>query len=65
LQWNFWRLPEVNPFITILLLLQLVHISFFAINQENMLENKNFSISQILTLPFTEITTAGRNLEEV
>jgi len=33
------------------LLLQLVHISFFAMKKRNILENKSLSTSHLLTLP--------------
>ncbi|MBI5390116.1 hypothetical protein HZB02_01380, partial [Candidatus Woesearchaeota archaeon] len=44
-------LAEVSPFITILLLLQLVQMSFGAIRTPNISKNKNLSVSHLLTLP--------------
>ncbi|MBI5390827.1 hypothetical protein HZB02_05005, partial [Candidatus Woesearchaeota archaeon] len=47
----FCFLAEVSPFITILLLLQLVQMSFGAIRTPNISKNKNLSVSHLLTLP--------------
>ncbi|MBI5390155.1 hypothetical protein HZB02_01590, partial [Candidatus Woesearchaeota archaeon] len=48
----FCFLAEVSPFITILLLLQLVQMSFGAIRTPNISKNKNLSVSHLLTLPY-------------
>ncbi|MBI5390463.1 hypothetical protein HZB02_03170, partial [Candidatus Woesearchaeota archaeon] len=47
----FCFLAEVSPFITILLLVQLVQMSFGAIRTPNISKNKNLSVSHLLTLP--------------
>ncbi|MBI5389305.1 hypothetical protein HZB01_02910, partial [Candidatus Woesearchaeota archaeon] len=58
----FCFLAEVSPFITILLLLQLVQMSFGAIHTPNISKNKNLSISQLLTLPEDLTRELGRTL---
>ncbi|MBI5390832.1 hypothetical protein HZB02_05030, partial [Candidatus Woesearchaeota archaeon] len=58
----FCFLAEVSPFITILLLLQLVQMSFGAIRTPNISKNKNLSVSHLLTLPFFLILPARKCL---
>ncbi|MBI5390388.1 hypothetical protein HZB02_02785, partial [Candidatus Woesearchaeota archaeon] len=55
-------LAEVSPFITILLLLQLVQMSFGAIRTPNISKNKNLSVSHLLTLPDCDENGSGENV---
>ncbi|MBI5390004.1 hypothetical protein HZB02_00770, partial [Candidatus Woesearchaeota archaeon] len=57
-------LAEVSPFITILLLLQLVQMSFGAIRTPNISKNKNLSVSHLLTLPKNEREERFNNLTQ-
>ncbi|MBI5390119.1 glycosyltransferase family 2 protein, partial [Candidatus Woesearchaeota archaeon] len=56
-------LAEVSPFITILLLLQLVQMSFGAIRTPNISKNKNLSVSHLLTLPMAYMALERSNIK--